>query len=241
MRLSKSWIIASKELKVFRKKRNILYSTFTVPLAMSILLPLVIDYSSGESAAGLTGLLNGFSFWFVIVAAILPTAIASYAIIGEKVEKSLEPLLATPTTDGEILLGKSIAALLPPTIAIYTGAFIFTVLMDVITSSKLGYLYYPNWNIVVVLLFMVPLAAILSIQLNVIVSSRVNDVRAAQQIGIFTVMPLLAVQLATELSLITLGIDDFLVMSAILLAIDLALFYFSTATLRREEILTSWK
>ena len=70
-----------------------------------------------------------------MTAAILPTAIASYSIVGEKVEKSLEPLLATPTTDGELLLGKSIAAFLPPLIATYIGALIFMVLIDIVTFS----------------------------------------------------------------------------------------------------------
>lgn len=50
---------------------------------------------------------------FIIGAGILPTGIASYAIVGEKIEKSLEPLLATPASDGDVLMGKSLAALIP--------------------------------------------------------------------------------------------------------------------------------
>ena len=51
-------------------------------------------------------------FIFIILAAIIPTVIGSYSIVGEKIEK-LETLLATPTTDSEILLGKTLAAFLP--------------------------------------------------------------------------------------------------------------------------------
>ncbi len=36
--------------------------------------------------------MNAFSFWFVIGAAFLPVTIASYSLVGEKVQKSLEPL-----------------------------------------------------------------------------------------------------------------------------------------------------
>jgi ABC-2 type transport system permease protein len=54
---------------------------------------------------------------FVVLATVLPSTIAAHSIVGEKVEKTLEPLLATPTTDGEILLGKGIAAFLPPIIS----------------------------------------------------------------------------------------------------------------------------
>jgi ABC-2 type transport system permease protein len=112
MRLSKSWIIASKDFKVFSKKKNIIYSILVVPLIVSFLIPIVIDYAgqskggSGIPASELTILLPAFTFFYLILAGLIPTTIASYSLVGEKVEKSLEPLLATPTTDSEILLGK---------------------------------------------------------------------------------------------------------------------------------------
>ncbi len=120
MRLSKSWIIASKDFRVFTKKKNILYSIIVLPLMVSCLLPGVVAYAghkngaSGISAAELTVLLPSFTFLYLVIAGVIPSTIASYTIVGEKVEKSLERLLATPTTDGEILLGKGIAAFLPP-------------------------------------------------------------------------------------------------------------------------------
>ncbi len=65
--------------------------------------------------------------------------------------KSLEPLLATPTTDEEILAGKSIAAFLPAIGSNYIGALIFMVLADLFTYStlklslfpQLGYCHHP--------------------------------------------------------------------------------------------------
>ena len=46
MRLSKSWIIASKDFKVFSRKKNIIYSILVVPLIVSFLIPIVIDFDS---------------------------------------------------------------------------------------------------------------------------------------------------------------------------------------------------
>jgi ABC-type Na+ efflux pump permease subunit len=170
MNLSKSWIIAAKDLKVFRRKKNIVFSTIALPLLISILLPSVVEFAgnpnggSGIPTAELPRLLPAFTFFFIIISAPLIAAIASYSLVGEKVEKSLEPLLATPTTDGEILLGKSIAAFLPPMASIYAGAAIFMALMDAVTYSKLGYYFFPNLNVGVVLLLLAPLAAILSVR-----------------------------------------------------------------------------
>jgi ABC-2 type transport system permease protein len=185
--------------------------------------------------------MNTFAFFFVIIPSIIPTPIASYSIVGEKVEKSLEPLLATPTTDGEILLGKSIAAFLPAIIATYSGAAIFMTLMDSITYGKLGYLYYPNWGMGLILLLLAPLAAILSIESSVIASSRVSDVRSASQLGSLMFLPFMGIYLASEIGLISLDTDNLLIISVVLAALDFVLFRISVATFRREEILTKWK
>ena len=44
---------------------------------------------------------------------MVPVTIAAYSIVGEKITRSLEPLLATPVTTTELLLGKGLAAALP--------------------------------------------------------------------------------------------------------------------------------
>ncbi|HEV2120942.1 MAG TPA: ABC transporter permease subunit [Candidatus Bathyarchaeia archaeon] len=173
MNLGTSWIIAAKDLKVITRKKSIRYTLVVLPVLLAILFPLVIRFVLNKGAVipapVLMGLLNAFAFFFVIVAALIPTPIASYSIVGEKVEKSLERLLATPTTDGEILLGKSIAAFLPSIIATYAGATIFMALIDNETYATLGYLYFPNWIIGVMLLLLAPLAAVLSVELSIVI------------------------------------------------------------------------
>jgi ABC-2 type transport system permease protein len=245
MNLGNSWIIASKDLKVIMRKRSVRYTIIVLPLLISVLFPLVIrsvlNKGGGIPAAVLPALLDSFAFFFAIIAAILPTPIASYSIVGEKVEKSLEPLLATPTTDGEILLGKSIAAFLPTIIATYAGATIFMVLTDNVTHGTLGYFYYPNWTIGVVLLILAPVVAILSVELNVIASARVSDVRAASQIGSLVFLPFMALYVAGEIGLVSLDSNNLLIIAGIIAALDLVFFRVSTATFRREEILTKWK
>jgi ABC-2 type transport system permease protein len=248
MRLSKSWIIALKDFKIFRRKRYVIYSLVALPLIVSFLLPITIVYEgyqnggSGISATELVILLPAFTFFYLILAGMIPTTIASYTLVGEKLEKSLEPLLATPTTDGEILLGKGIAAFLPPIGAILGGATILMVLMDLVTHGTLGYYFFPNWNAAVVLFLLVPLAAVMSVEWNVIISARVSDVRVAQQIGILLILPFGGIYVGGELGIVPLGsTSDLLIISGILLAVDLLLLYVARATFRREEILTKWK
>ena len=249
MRLSQAWIVAAKDFAVFRKKRYILYSIAVVPLIVSISLPLVTWYASNVgrkgaplSAAGITVLLPSFAFIYLFLAGVIPVTIASYTLVGEKVEKSLEPLLATPTTDGEILFGKGIAAFLPPLASILGGAAIFMGLTDAVTFDKLGYYFFPNPNAVVLLFLMVPLAVVMSTEWNVFISSRVSDVRIAQQIGVLLALPLFGIYVAGQANLVSLGdINTLIAISGALLLIDLLFLYVARATFRREAILTKWK
>jgi ABC-2 type transport system permease protein len=247
MRLSKAWLIATRDFKVFRRQKNIWYSIIIFPIIISVLFPLILEYAGQRSrglltVANLPNLLNSFSFFVVIGAAFIPLGIASYSIIGEKVEKSLEPLLATPLTDGEILLGKAIAALLPALVAMYAGAAVFMVGVDAVTVGRLGYNYFPNWTFGVLLLIVVPVAALMSVLYSIIiVSSRANDVRSANSYGILIFLPFLAIYFASEINLISLDLTGLLIIAVILFAIDVALYFVSTAAFQREEILTKWK
>ncbi|HTY53529.1 MAG TPA: ABC transporter permease subunit [Methanomicrobiales archaeon] len=248
MRLSVAWIIASKELSIFRKKKSIFYSVIIFPLFVSVGLPLLVHtlmagsgITSPNDITALLSVINAFAFFFIIGAATLPTAIASYSIIGEKREQSLEPLLATPTTDGEILLGKSIGALLPPLVAIWIGSVIFMGLIDYFLFGELGYLYYPNAVITVNMLVPVPLAALTAVELSVIISARVNDVRTAQQLGSLIVLPFALIYVLGEVGIIPITVTGLLLLSLVLFIIDAALFRLAIATFSREEILTRWR
>jgi ABC-2 type transport system permease protein len=242
MRLSKAWLIATRDFKVFRRQKNIWYSIIVFPILISVLFPLILEYVGQRGlAANLPSLLDSFSFFIVIGAAYIPLGISSYSIVGEKIEKSLEPLLATPLTDGEILLGKAIAALLPALAAMYAGAAVFMVGVDAVTFGELGYNYFPNWTFAVSLLVLVPVAVVMSVLFSIIVSSRVNDVRSANGYGIFIFLPFLAIYLASEIRLISLDITGLLIIAGVLAAIDIALYFVGTAAFQREEILTKWK
>ena len=244
MRLSKAWIIAAKDLRIFRRNKNVLRSVILFPLIVSIGLPLVVHFAGhqhgGIPASRLPTVLNAFSFFFIIGAAYLPTFIASYSLVGEKVEKSLEPLLATPITDSELLLGKSLAAFLPPIVAIYIGAAVFMALINQLTHQTLSYSYFPNWSMGIILLLVAPLSAILSVETSVIISARASDARAAQLLGGLIVLPFGAIYVASEIGSVSLNANNLFIISAVILLVDLILFFISTKTFQREEILTKW-
>ncbi len=246
MKLWKSWVIATKDFNIFWKKKRILYTLIILPLLFSIVLPLFISRfpNPAESiviSSTSVSLLNFYSFFYIILAFILPTTLASYSIVSEKLEQSLEPLLATPITDGDLLLGKSISSFLPCIAMIYVGSIIFMVFSDAIMYNTIGYLFFPNLTMAIILLLAVPLTSILSVELNVIISSRVNDVRTAGQLGTLLLIPFIAVYGLLLASIVSLNITNLIILFAIFFMADVALFYINKITFQRDKILTLWK
>jgi ABC-2 type transport system permease protein len=237
------WKIARKELKVIGRKRSIILYTVGLPLFISIVFTILLRSQTTNGIPTTLSLgVESIIYIFVVLAAFLPSTIAAYSIVGEKVEKTLEPLLATPTTDSEVLLGKSIAALIPPILSTWVGASIFMAATDyTLFNAGLGYYYFPNWNAGVMLLLLAPLAAILSIEVAVIASSRVSDVRGANQIAGLVLIPFVAVFFAGAEGIFTFSTGNLLVFSGVVLVLDVALFFVSKSTFKREEILTKWK
>jgi len=83
---------------------------------------------------------------------------------------------------------------------------------------------------------------LMSVLLNIVISSRVTDVRTGQQLGGLAVLPFMGLYVSGELNLINLGdASNLLIIAAALLVADVLLFFLSRATFRREEILTKWK
>ncbi|MCW4003603.1 MAG: ABC transporter permease subunit [Candidatus Bathyarchaeota archaeon] len=248
MRFWKSWIVTKKDLSVIRRNKYVFYSLIAMPLVLGVVLPTVFIFAIGAGAEQLAHeellqtayqIANLGTMYFVLIPAILPSIIASYSIVGEKIEKSLEPLLATPTTDGELLLGKSLASFVPCMAVTYLAAAIFVPIIDFWSYSTLGIILIPNLYWALMMFVITPLACIMSVEANIIVSSKVSDIRAAQQLGGIVVLPLIFVVLLG--SIVSTSLLLAIGVTVALAVADIALFYLSKATFRREEILTKWK
>jgi hypothetical protein len=93
----------------------------------------------------------------------------------------------------------------------------------------------------IVLLILVPLASILAIESSIMISSRVNDVRSAQQYSGLLVIPFAALYVLGEIRSFTFSVVNLLIIAVVLIFIDFTFFFLSTKIFNREEILTKWK
>jgi ABC-2 type transport system permease protein len=133
--------------------------------------------------------------YFLLIPAMVPMAIATQSVIGEKTARSLEPQLATPMEVSELLIGKAIASAAPAVLATWGVFLLYGLVNGAIADPALTRLIFNDtWR--VAMLSLVPLICLLSVLLGIVVSSRVNDARTAQQIGGFIVIPIIGVAVA---------------------------------------------
>ena len=133
-----------------------------------------------------------FMAYFLLIPAMVPMAIATQSIIGEKVARSLEPQLATPLEVSELLAGKTLAAAVPAVTATWLVYVLYGVVNGAIGDPKLTiFIFTDVW--LVAMASLVPLICIFSVLLGIVVSSRAGDPRTAQQIGGFIVLPIIGV------------------------------------------------
>ena len=183
-------------------------------------------------------IVTNFMAYFLLIPAMVPIAIASQSVIGERQARSLEPQLATPVAVTELLAGKVIAAALPAVLATWIVWVAYGLINAAIADPRLlRVVFSPQW--IVAMASLVPLICILSVLLGVIVSSRVSDPRTAQQFGAFVVLPIIAIAVAQFLGgQATFTMTQVLVGDLVVLGLIGALLAVGSWAFDREEILT---
>lgn len=257
--------IVLKEWAEVFKNRMVLFTVAFLPLLMAA-LPLGILIGMGGDASlnastsdlpaqfsafcsqGLSAgecfqvfMVSQFMIMFMILPLAIPTSIAAYSIVGEKTTRSLEPLLATPITTEALLVAKSAAAVIPAVVATALAFGIFLLGAWITVPTKQLFLAIADSRWLLAVLLVGPLMAVMSVIVSLMVSSRVNDPRAAEQISMVVIMPVLAVFFGQIAGVFVVNRQFVLLSALVLLAVDLLLIFFAVRLFQRESILTRWK
>ncbi|NUQ37665.1 MAG: ABC transporter permease [Caldilineales bacterium] len=256
--------IVRKEWAEMYRNSLVLSTVIFMPLLFTA-LPLVIlgvgsGFDSGSEAllselppqmaslcAGLTSgqcgqiyIVSQFMLMFMLIPVMIPATITPYSIVGEKTQRSLEPLLATPISTAELLTGKNLAAILPGVIATWLAFALFAVGARLLLASSLAFsrLFDARWLIAIFLLG--PLLAVFANALAIMVSSRSNDPRVAQQVSSLLVFPVIMLFLGQMIGWIVFDTSFALILCLVFLILDIALTYLAVRIFDRETILTRW-
>ncbi len=181
---------------------------------------------------------------FILIFLVLPVIGAlgssTSSIVGEKQSRSMEPVLATPVTTLELLAGKSLACVNLAVSGTWFGFLVYSVLVLWVGGPAILQSALDLTTLMMVFL-LTPLIALLGLGTGVVISSRVNDSRSAQQIGGLLVLPIVMLIVGQMAGLFVLGPGAIVAAAIVLLFLDLVVMRLGVRVFDREKIISEWK
>jgi ABC-2 type transport system permease protein len=243
--LKKAWIMARTEIRMVFKSRqvksipvmvvlfSVIFSAFMAWLIIAIPAP-PDPFFYRLMMASTMGLV------IVMMPVLLPVMIAADSIVGEKERHTLVPLLATPLTDSELLLGKCLTAIVPGLVVAYVNFILAIGIMNGMLLFMAPFLLWvwPTLLDIVQALIMPPLFSALAVGFTVIISGRVSTVYEAYQLSTLIVLPAMIIPYIGLLQ--GSGFDWLiLILVAVILGIaDYAVFRLSLNLFSRDRLIS---
>ena len=171
-------------LRDWRMVIPILILTLLFPALMSVVADMALGWVARYGAPIIGDRLLPF---MLMVVGFFPISfslvIALETFVGEKERKSLEPLLATPLSDAQLYLGKTLAALIPPLLAAYLGIAVYLI----------GLFAFKGWTpplkLLALVLMLTTSEGLVMVSGAVVISSQTTSVRAANLLASFIIIP----------------------------------------------------
>lgn len=185
-------------------------------------------------------LFSQLHIYLLLIPVMIAITFATFSIIEEKQSGSLEPLLATPVRTDELFMGKALAGSIPALVMTWVCAGLSLIGVAYLgTAHVLSAVVTPSWFISVFLL--VPAVTVLSFLLGVIISSRANNPRNAQNISILIILPVFALIAVQVIGVLMLTPLLFFIIAMLVGVVDLAVLRIGVRLFQRESIIVQWR
>ena len=262
-------VFLRKEIQDIRRNRQLLWINLIVPTVMVGLMimfagfggellevdpndPVVVAIKRQVSAspefaampqdiAFTAFMLRGLLAFFLLLPVVLSSTLAAYSIVGEKQQRTLEPVLATSISDRDFLLAKMLAALVPAIAITWLAALLAAIGVGIITTARWQLLLVPDLYWAVVLLLLVPALGVASVLATMRMSARATDPQAAVQTSALLIMPAFLIIVSVVGRALLADARIGIVFAALIVVLDVWLFRSNVRRFAREEILTRWR
>jgi ABC-type transport system involved in multi-copper enzyme maturation permease subunit len=180
--------VTLKELREFRRNRPVLVAIAIFPLIFLIQPLAAVFLAPGAAASSFAD--RHLLLYMLGIPILTPATLAAYSIVGERQQETLEPVLTTPITREELLIGKAIASFAPAVVIAYAVYVVFLVLVAVFAQPAVASALVRGPDLIAQIVF-TPVLAAVAVWVGIAISTRTNDVRVAQQLSLLGILPLL--------------------------------------------------
>lgn len=265
LRRSALTAIAGRDLRVVRRSRAVLLPVIIVPLVLLVVPPLALLLTAGSPSAlvaevqplltrlpGGAGelpddpaqqavllmLVHVFAPLFLLVPILVASVTAADSIVGERERGTLEALLHSPTTDGELFVGKLLAPWLIATVVTLVSAVAYGVVANAVLGAYGLAPAFPNlvWGVLVG--FVAPGAAGTGLGIVVLISARVKTFQEASQISGIVVLPIIGMVVAQVAGLLLFDVTWLAALGGVLWLLTLLLMRFAVGRFHRDRLVT---
>jgi len=227
--------IFRNELREYRHNGSAVATMAILPL-LFLIEPLAQIFSLPASSAGTLAHKDPL-LYMLGIPALVPAALAAYAVVGERQQGTLEPVLTTPIRRDEFLLGKALAVLAPSLAISYAVFGLAVASIALFADSSVASAVLRGPELLAQLLF-TPLLAAWSIWVGVAISARSNDTRVAQQLSVLASLPTVVVAALIAFGVIHATLTLALALGAALLFLDVQGRRVVSRMLDRERLIT---
>ncbi|MCX6648737.1 MAG: ABC transporter permease subunit [Candidatus Bathyarchaeota archaeon] len=265
MRVDRVLLVFRKDWLEVRRNWQIMAPILIVPLIFCLVLPsMILLIPESSSSNGLDRLITilpegvrsevvGFNDnqtlaylmltfifmpFFLLIPAMASSVISSDSFAGEKERKTIEGLLATPLTDGELMVGKMLVAFVPSMIVTLVSFVVYTALVDFIGFPLFGRFVLPTINWILVIFLLAPAVSVAGIAVTVIVSARVKGFREAQQLSVLIIVPIMGLVVGQAFGILLLVPAVIIILFVVFVIIDVIILKIGLGMFEREEILS---
>ncbi len=232
--------VVRKELRDYQRKRSIVVTMVILPLIF-LIEPVVTIFAASASTPGLDHYVILPLLYMLLIAAIIPSTLAAYAVAGEREQGTLEPLLTTPLRSQELIVGKGAAVMLPTVVLSYAVFGLFLAAVALFAKPAVGSAVFHQGPVLLALFLFAPLVAGWAIAVGMAISVRASEIRVAQQLGMLASLPVLGVILLLLIGVINPTFTVAVLFAVGLAAVDVAALRIVSSMFDRERLVTGAK
>jgi ABC-2 type transport system permease protein len=230
--------VVRKELAEFRRNRLIVVTAAMLPVLF--LIAPTIAILTVKAPAPDTGMAKGIDrslFLPLLVPVLVPAIMSAYSVVGEREQGTLEPLLTTPASRAELLIGKAVAIFIPAAALGYLIFGVFVAITQLAAAPAVAAAVRHAPQLPAALVF-IPLLAAWAIWVGLAISARATDTRVAQQLSTLGSLPPVALAALMSFQVISPTFGLVAVLAGALLAIDCAACLVVARLFDRERLVT---
>jgi ABC-2 type transport system permease protein len=246
--MTKIMVIVKKDIRETLRSRAFYFSTI---IAMFVVVMLVMSLQDsistlikpGASQAEVTAMVQpliGASMFLLcfMVMMLFCMYVNSYAVIIEKIKRSIESLLCTPLSLRQVWLGKSLAVFLPSVVLGLVCTLGITGAMMYVIASKSGYWILPGIAPMIATMIMIPVIVFLISTIAVILQLLIVNIRLVNIVFIAVIFGV-GFSLSNFLSIASSSWGIIYVSLAVAAVLALLVYYLSRLLTKEKIILSS--